>query len=73
MADVAMPLRSYHDRDQAVMADLLGRLRSAGGTGRVLLRGGTVLTMDPRIGDLAAGDVLVHGSQIEAVGPQRTV
>lgn len=68
MGDVAMPPRSYHDRDQADMAGLLGRLRSADGTGRVLLRGGTVLTMDPRIGDLAAGDVLVHGSQIEAVG-----
>jgi 5-methylthioadenosine/S-adenosylhomocysteine deaminase len=68
MSDVAMPPRSYHDRDQAAMAELLGRLRGAGGTGRVLLRGGTVLTMDPRIGDLAVGDVLVYGSQIEAVG-----
>ena len=36
---------------------------------RVLLRGGHVLTMDPVIGDVHAGDVLVEGERIAAVGP----
>ena len=43
-------------------------LRSPG-RGRVLLRGGTVQTMDPPLGDLARGDVLLNGAVIEAVGP----
>jgi imidazolonepropionase-like amidohydrolase len=36
---------------------------------RVLFRNGTVITMDPAIGDLPVGDVLVCGNAIEAVGP----
>ena len=39
-------------------------------TDRVLLRGGHVLTMDPALGDLRPGDVLVSGDRIEAVGPR---
>jgi cytosine/adenosine deaminase-related metal-dependent hydrolase len=35
----------------------------------MLFTGGTVVTMDPQIGDLERGDVLVHGDQIVAVGP----
>ena len=38
-------------------------------TGRTLIRGGTVLSLDPQIGDLTRGDVLVEGDQIVAVGP----
>lgn len=72
MSDVATPPRSYHDRDSAAMAGLLDRLRQADGTGPVLLHGATVLTMDPRIGDLATGDVLINGSLIEAVGHDLT-
>jgi len=44
--------------------------RSAGDQDRlVLFKGGTVLTLDPAIGDFAIGDVLVQGSSIVAVGP----
>jgi 5-methylthioadenosine/S-adenosylhomocysteine deaminase len=39
------------------------------GARRVLLSGGTVITMDDGIGDLACADVLVDGEVIEAVGP----
>ena len=35
---------------------------------RVLLRGGHVLSMDPEIGDLFGGDVLVEDDRIAAVG-----
>jgi cytosine/adenosine deaminase-related metal-dependent hydrolase/ribose/xylose/arabinose/galactoside ABC-type transport system permease subunit len=37
--------------------------------GRTLIRGGFVLSLDPEIGDLASGDVLVEGDRIVAVGP----
>jgi len=37
--------------------------------GRTLIRGGTVLSLDPHIGDLTRGDVLVEGDRIVAVGP----
>jgi 5-methylthioadenosine/S-adenosylhomocysteine deaminase len=38
-------------------------------TGRTLIRGGTVLSLDPELGDLEQGDVLVEGNRILAVGP----
>jgi len=38
-------------------------------SGRKLIRGGTVLTLDPQLGDLVAGDVLIDGDRIVAVGP----
>jgi 5-methylthioadenosine/S-adenosylhomocysteine deaminase len=36
---------------------------------RILLRGGHVITMDPNIGDLAKGDVLIEDDKIVAVEP----
>jgi cytosine/adenosine deaminase-related metal-dependent hydrolase len=69
MSDVAAPPRSYHDRDEKVLARQFDQLLRDGGTGRVLLRGATVLTMDPALGDLATGDVLLNGPLIEEVGP----
>ncbi|GAA1614859.1 amidohydrolase family protein [Actinoplanes couchii] len=35
----------------------------------MLFTGGTVVTMDPALGDLARGDVLIDGDRIAAVGP----
>ena len=35
----------------------------------VLLRGGTVISMDPEIGDFETADVLIDGARIAAVGP----
>jgi 5-methylthioadenosine/S-adenosylhomocysteine deaminase len=37
---------------------------------RLLLRGGYVLTVDPELGDLPKGDVLIDGDTIAAVAPQ---
>ena len=42
-------------------------------SGRKLIRGGTVLTLDGEIGDLGSGDVLVEGDRIVAVGPSLDV
>src|SRR3984893_3537353 len=58
----------------------LGSLRSAGpsdlqglvGDGRqrrILLRGGVVLSLDPRVGDLEKADVLIDGKRIAEVAP----
>jgi 5-methylthioadenosine/S-adenosylhomocysteine deaminase len=37
---------------------------------RLLLRGGHVLTVDPELGDLPKGDVLIDGDRIAAVAPE---
>jgi 5-methylthioadenosine/S-adenosylhomocysteine deaminase len=37
---------------------------------RLLLRGGTVLTVDPDLGDLPKGDVLIEGDRIAQVAPR---
>ncbi|WP_167476450.1 amidohydrolase family protein [Nocardia arthritidis] len=36
----------------------------------ILLRGGAVVTLDPAVGELPTGDVLVRGNRIEAVAPE---
>ena len=41
---------------------------AARSTGRILLKGGTIISLDPKIGDIAKGDILVEGSKIVAVG-----
>jgi len=48
---------------------LLRLAPASGGPGqRLLLKGGVVLTMDPRLGDFENADVLIEGSKIAAVG-----
>ncbi len=39
------------------------------GPGRMLLRGGIVLSLDPAVGDFEQADVLIEGKKIIAVGP----
>jgi 5-methylthioadenosine/S-adenosylhomocysteine deaminase len=39
------------------------------GSRRILIRGGTVISMDAAVGDFAAGDILIEGKRIAAVGP----
>ncbi len=36
---------------------------------RILLRGGTIISMDPKVGDLVQGDVLIEGKKIAAIAP----
>ncbi|MGB7861145.1 MAG: amidohydrolase family protein, partial [Acidimicrobiia bacterium] len=36
---------------------------------KILIRGGTVISLDPSIGDFSGGDVLIDGDTIVAVGP----
>ncbi len=37
---------------------------------RILLKGGTIVSMDPKVGDLAKGDVLIEGKKIAAIAPE---
>ena len=36
---------------------------------RILLRGGTIISLDSKVGDLAQGDVLIEGKKIVVIGP----
>src|SRR5213594_3002711 len=36
---------------------------------RILLRGGTIISMDPAVGNLARGDILIEGDKIAGIGP----
>lgn len=40
---------------------------------RILISGATILSMDDAVGDLPAGDILVEGNRIAAIGPHITV
>jgi 5-methylthioadenosine/S-adenosylhomocysteine deaminase len=43
------------------------------GQRRILLKGGVVLTLDPRLGDFARADVLIEDGKIREVGPSIAV
>jgi 5-methylthioadenosine/S-adenosylhomocysteine deaminase len=36
---------------------------------RILLKGGTIVSMDEKVGDLVRGDLLIEGKKIAAIGP----
>jgi 5-methylthioadenosine/S-adenosylhomocysteine deaminase len=36
---------------------------------RILLKGGAIISMDAKVGDLVQGDVLIEGKKIAAIGP----
>jgi hypothetical protein len=46
-------------------ADLVGD----GSKRRILLRGGVVLSLDPKVGDFEKADVLIDGKRIAQVAP----
>jgi cytosine/adenosine deaminase-related metal-dependent hydrolase len=58
-----VPTSTPRARDVSVLAEL-----KSGDAKAVLLSGGVVISMDPAIGDLARGDVLIVGDTIAAVG-----
>lgn len=64
----ASKARAYYEQSPAEWAAVKDRLDAAGPDARILLRGATVVTVDPGIGDFDQGDVLIHGKRIEAVG-----
>src|ERR1700722_16501713 len=40
---------------------------------RILLKSGSIISMDAKIGDLVQGDVLIEGKRIAAIGPDLDV
>src|SRR3954465_14829205 len=53
--------------DPAAAAQAGGAIRT-GGSNRILLKGGIVLTLDRALGDFETADVLIDGAKIAAVG-----
>jgi hypothetical protein len=51
--------------DRKRKSSSLGDIRG----GRILLKGGCVLSLDPNVGDFETADVLIEGSKIVAVHP----
>lgn len=62
------PARKYYEQSPDERSSHLRRIEAAGPDARILLRGATVLTVDPTLGNFDQGDVLIRGSKIEAVG-----
>ena len=52
-------------------AQTLGRLPrvSREPSGRMLIKGGTIISLDAKVGDLVKGDILIEGKRIAAFGP----
>jgi 5-methylthioadenosine/S-adenosylhomocysteine deaminase len=49
-------------------SEIVERVSRPDANRRILLKGGTILSMDPKVGNLAKGDVLIQGKKIAAVG-----
>ncbi len=52
-------------------AETMARLPRVGRepSGRVLIKGGTIVSLDAKVGDLLKGDILIEGKRIAAIGP----
>jgi 5-methylthioadenosine/S-adenosylhomocysteine deaminase len=55
--------------DEAAVRRFAGQ-RAVDPKHRILLKGGTIISMDPKVGDLVRGDVLIEGKKIIAVAPE---
>ncbi|HEX9546299.1 MAG TPA: amidohydrolase family protein, partial [Acidimicrobiales bacterium] len=69
MSKAGTATRRYHEVSDAEWTALRERLTQPDPSRRVLLRGAVVISMDPQVPDLPAGDVLIEGSKIKAIGP----
>jgi 5-methylthioadenosine/S-adenosylhomocysteine deaminase len=54
-------------------SERLGRGGEGAVAERTLIRGGYVLTLDPELGEIPGGDVLIEGTKIKAIGPRLEV
>jgi len=76
LATVAVPLSSLtkaqQDTPAANDSGTLNRLarRNPDPNHRILLKGGTIISMDPSTGDFEKGDLLIQGKKIISVGPE---
>jgi 5-methylthioadenosine/S-adenosylhomocysteine deaminase len=63
-----MPLDTYPTTRWQPMRAIVAPLQPISATQRLLIKGGMVLSMDPVVGDLARGDLLIEGDRILAIG-----
>src|SRR5262245_24149291 len=61
------PARSAQNR-RAEQSGVVDRVSPPDPNRRILLKGGTIISMDSKVGDFAKGDVLIQGKKIAAVG-----
>jgi len=54
-------------RETALRADFAHEATKCDASRRILLRGGTIISMDSAVGDFAQGDLLIEGTKIAAV------
>ncbi len=64
----ATALAATKQNEDAKILDRLEKANSDPGR-RILIKGGTVVSMDAKIGNLAQGDVLIEGSKIKEIAP----
>src|SRR5260370_15202691 len=57
------------DADAAENLRRFERPPAADSRDRILLKGGTIISMDAKVGDLVQGDVLIEGKKIAAIAP----
>src|SRR6476661_7404109 len=67
-SDTTAPAGPLGNLRSATPADLQGLVGDARQR-RILLRGGVVLSLDPRVGDFEKADVLVDGKRIAQIAP----
>lgn len=61
--------RGLSDADAAENLRRFERQPAVDSKHRILLKGGTIVSMDPKVGDLAKGDVLIEGKKIADIAP----
>jgi hypothetical protein len=67
LAAAAAPGKAVPQSKDSEIVERISR-RNPDTNHRILLKGGTIVTMDPNVGDFVKGDLLIQGRKIAAVG-----
>ena len=73
LAAGAASARALSTEADAAVMQRFEQQKSVGPTDRILLRGGTIVSMDEKVGDLVQGDVLIEGKKIVGIAPELKV
>jgi cytosine/adenosine deaminase-related metal-dependent hydrolase len=63
-----MPSDTYPATPWQPLRAIVAPLEPVAPSQALLIKGGSIVSMDPGVGDLARGDVLIHGDRIVAIG-----
>lgn len=67
LAAAAVPGKAAPQSKDSEIVERVSR-RNPDASHRILLKGGTIVSMDPKVGDFVKGDLLIQGKKIAAVG-----